>query len=83
MCFPPPPLPPAKTLAHSHASAYFSLFYYFKRLRLTPFITEHCSHQSCNRVKLFRHLGIQQSLVSISESDVIQGGIIQHSIFDL
>lgn len=77
--FLPSPLPPPKTLAHSHASAYFSLFYYFKRLRLTPFITEHCSRQSCNRVRLFRHLGTKQSLVSISESDVILGGIIQHS----
>lgn len=73
---PPPCLPPAKTLAQGHVSPRFSLFYYFKRVRLTPFITEHCSCQSCNRVKLFRHLGIEQSPTRISKPDVIQGGII-------
>lgn len=72
----PPCLPPAKTLAHGHVSPRFSLFYYFKRARPTPFITEHCSCQSCNRVKLFRHSGIEQSPTRISKPDVIQGGII-------
>ena len=79
MCF-PSPLCPLLELWHTamHRPT-FLCFITSKGLRLTPFITEHCSRQSCNRVKLFRHLGIQQSTVSISTSDVIQGGIIQHS----
>lgn len=83
---PSPPLCPLLKLWHAatHRPT-FLCFITSKGLRLAPFITEHCSRQSCNRVRLFRRLGTKQSLVSISESDVIQGGdnSTPRVIFDL